>query len=656
MADILKNPVKRSDIDFGTAFLKLGNGWTARVALTDSAENPLSPDDWARCLENPESLSVNPQKTIKHDDKKPVVVKDVQIGDKHLSVHIKTRRIGPGFRNFCRALLPAKAMHNLKTSQKLCKNNIPTAWPLAALQQKKLGLTTRSIYLTEYAQNSSNLYEYLCTYMPRNRPLKFKFKKHLACQIAGIFAALHRASLWHRDAKASNFLITEKNSQDDCKLILVDMDGIKPYRFRQYYSRFQALAKLAATLSWHPCIHLTDYLRTFTIYCNLTRLELAQRRDVFTELTQQALAIRILSLVKNAVKERKKVKSTMPERILIIKPSALGDIVLVLPALSSLRASFPNAHITWLVRNEFAPLIENNKNLTNIIMFDRKLLGKWYYTPGAFAALVRFIRQLRKPEFDLVIDLQGLFRTALFAWLTKSKKRFGMKTAREFAHLFYTHLVPPPADSQHLVDYYAEVVAAAGAETITTDFNLVCPTNAEREIISLLAAQNIEPNRYAVLVPGSAHVEKCWPEKNFATLAEKLAEDFDLKSIAVGTSREKPIVHKINSTARVTVADFAGTTDIPKLIALLKNAAIVVSNDTGPGHIAAALGVPLVMIFGPTNPARIEPYRRPQTIAAVDRQNRGSQIRNNHPKYRIDAVSIELVLQKARNQLQRHSV
>jgi len=309
MADILENPVNRSSIDFGTAFLKLGNGWTARVALSDSAENRLSPDDWAKCLEKPEMLSANAWKTIKHDDKKPVVVKDVQIGDKQVSVHIKTRRIGPGFRNFCRALLPAKAMRNFKTSQKLCKNNIPTAWPLAALQQKKIGLTTRSIYITEYAKNSANLYEYLCKYKYPERPLKLKFKKHLACQIAGVFAALHRASLWHRDAKASNFLIIGKNTSVDCKLILVDMDGIKSYRFRRYYSRFQALAKLAATLSWHPCVHLTDFMRTFEIYCDLTKLEPDQKQKVFTELAQQALAMRVLSLVKNVAKERKRVKA-----------------------------------------------------------------------------------------------------------------------------------------------------------------------------------------------------------------------------------------------------------------------------------------------------------------------------------------------------------
>ena len=645
MTELNGNPVKSRSLDFKTADLKLGNGWTARVVLADSADNRLSPDDWARCLTCPESLTANPQKIIKDDGRNPVIVKKIQIGNKQLTAHIKARHLKPSFRNFCRTLLASKAIRNFRTSRKLCENNIPTARPLAALQQKKLGLTIRSIYITEYEQNSTNLYDYLRTCTPQNRPLKHKLKKRLLHQIAHIFASLHRVSLWHRDAKASNFLITGINSHNECKLILVDMDGIKSYRFRRRYSRFHPFAKLAASVFWHPFIYRTDYLRTFTIYSNLTRLETEQRRPVFKELIKHAIAIRVLSLVKNASAKRS------PCRILIIKPSALGDIALATPVLSSLRASFPNASISWLVRSEFAPLLENNKHLDNIILFDRKLFGKWYYHPRAFTALVRFIAQLREPKFDLVIDLQGLFRTALFAWFTGSKKRFGMKASRECSHLFYTHRISPPSDSQHVIDYYNAVVAATGAKKITADFNLTCPADAERDITPLLTAQNIKPHKYAVFVPGSAHLSKCWPAQNFARLAEQITKEFHLPIVAVGTAWEKPIVNQIKSIANAPVINFAGITDIPKLIALLKNAKIVVTNDTGPGHIAAALNVPLVMIFGPTNPARVGPYRKPQTIAALDPKDRGSQIESNNPKYKIDAIPVGLVLQKVRNQI-----
>ena len=135
-------------------------------------------------------------------------------------------------------------------------------------------------------------------------------------------------------------------------------------------------------------------------------------------------------------------KTKTLRRILIIKPSALGDVVMVLPVLSSIRKSFPDAYIAWFIRPEFAPLLDENKNLDEIIIFDRKLLGKWWLRPKAFVALIRLIRKLHSEKFDLVIDFQGLFRTALFAWFTGCKKRIGMQTAREFATCFYTKKIP----------------------------------------------------------------------------------------------------------------------------------------------------------------------------------------------------------------------
>ncbi len=139
----------------------------------------------------------------------------------------------------------------------------------------------------------------------------------------------------------------------------------------------------------------------------------------------------------------------MPEdfnNILIIKPSSLGDIVLALPALSALRKSFPNSRISWLVRPEFAALLENHPHLDEIILFDRKFLGKAWWNPGAFGALVSLIRRLRNGRFDVVFDFQGLFRTASLAWLSGCKRRFGRAGAREFAHIFYTHKVAQGKD------------------------------------------------------------------------------------------------------------------------------------------------------------------------------------------------------------------
>jgi len=636
-----------------TARLKLNNGWVADIALSDSEKNHFTPDQWTQALSNPAELLENPQKVLKSDEKTTVILKNIKIGNTTKAVVIKQRHAGSGLINLCRAILPAKSIRNFRTAAKLRRNNIPTAHPLAAIRQKKFLFTTGSIYITDYIQNSTNLHDFIANHIPKNSR-QSACKKQLSNQIAGVLASLHKADLWHRDAKAGNFLVhfPSRPPTGKYEISLVDMDGIKPYRINRSRCRFRCLAKLAATLLWSRKITRTDYLRTFTIYCNLTALDKNIRSPILRRLTSQAVAIRLLTMANSAMQSKTStMKTKTPRRILIIKPSALGDVVMALPALSSLRKSFPDAHITWFIRPEFAPLLEENKNLDEIIIFDRKLLGKWWLRPKAFVALLRLIRKLRSGKFDLVIDLQGLFRTALFAWFTGCKKRVGMQTAREFATGFYTQKIPQDSASIHVIDYYQKIAAAAGAATISDDYNLAPSPQAVESVNELLAERNLAGRKYAVLIPGSAHAYKCWPEENFARLAEKVASQFNLDIVAVGTTNEKTITENINSLANVHVINMAGKTDIPQLIALLNGAEIVISNDTGPGHIAVALGAAIVMIFGPTNPVRLSPYNKPHAIAAVDSYDRPHKIKSNDPSYRIEAISVDEVFRKVVVQL-----
>jgi len=344
-------------------------------------------------------------------------------------------------------------------------------------------------------------------------------------------------------------------------------------------------------------------------------------------------------------------RHTQPDRILIIKPSALGDVTLTLPVLASLRASFPGAHITWLIRPEFAPLLEGIAGLDDVIIFDRRHLGKWWCNPKQFAGLMRLFGELRKGRFDLVLDLQGLFRTAFFAWLTGSKRRFGMTTAREFATLFYTHKVEPDDDSNHVIDYHRKVLAAAGAGTIVNDFNLFATAQAKERAAGLLREHNAGGRDYVVLVTGSARPAKCWPVEKFAALADRIHRRFGTDIVAVGVAGERPTVARLVKLAEAPVVDLAGKTDIGTLVAVLSGARLVVSNDTGSAHIARALNVPVVIIFGPTNPSRVRPYNRPHGIVAVDPEARGNAIENNDPRYRIDVVSVECVFAQVRRNL-----
>ena len=228
------------------------------------------------------------------------------------------------------------------------------------------------------------------------------------------------------------------------------------------------------------------------------------------------------------------------KNILIIKPSALGDIIQALPALGAMRKSFPDAEISWFVRPEFAPLIENHPHLTRTILFDRKFLGKAWFHPGAFSALLSLLGSLRRSKFDAVFDFQGLLRTAFFARVSGCKRRFGPTSGREFSRFFYTFRIKQPPDSRHVVDYYMNILRAAGATRMDVEFMLPSDAKAEKSVTRLLAADNIDSQAYAVLVSGSAHSDKCWPVDRFAELADKLSRDYKLSIVASGSSSEGP--------------------------------------------------------------------------------------------------------------------
>lgn len=339
------------------------------------------------------------------------------------------------------------------------------------------------------------------------------------------------------------------------------------------------------------------------------------------------------------------------KNILIIKPSSLGDIVLALPALTALRKSFPDARISWLIRPEFAPLLQNHPHLDEIIIFDRKHLGKAWFHPGATRSLLYLIKRLRRAEFDAVIDFQGLFRTASLAWLSNCKKRFGIAGAREFAHLFYTNKIKQTKDCIHLVDFYLKIIEAAGATELDVQFIIPEHPEAADAVKSLLESHNVSLDNYVVFIPGSAHEDKRWPVERFAELAERISSQFELHVVATGDAGEAALVEKLKELANVTVTNIAGKTSLSELVVLLKNARLVVSNDTGPGHIAAALSTPLVLMFSWSNPARIAPYKRIECLVAREPFSRGHKIKSRDPKHNVDTITVDEVFQKVCEQL-----
>lgn len=285
------------------ASVTLSKGWSGYVALRGSNGQRYEPGHWRRALVKTDKLCDAPETVIKRHDGRTVVCKDLDIGGESVKVVIKSQRKKPNFKNLCRSILMPQGLRAFKMAQKLCSEGISTAWPLAALKKKQGAVTIENIFITEYIPDSMNLYHFVREKISQ-QPSKdqFALKKSISEQIANILAAMHNAGLWHRDAKAGNFLV-RKTEDDSFRILLVDMDGIKPYRFKRHESRYRSLAKLASTLIWHGGVSRTDYLRTFRIYCELTGLPRSRSKEPFRDIANQAIAIRLMTMANEAIKE-----------------------------------------------------------------------------------------------------------------------------------------------------------------------------------------------------------------------------------------------------------------------------------------------------------------------------------------------------------------
>ncbi|MBA7623624.1 hypothetical protein ES703_31022 [subsurface metagenome] len=287
-----------------TVPLKLNSGWSGRAVLAAPSGKNFPKTDWADCLTQPDLLFEDVEKILKTEGRNCVAVKDLVVGNNQLKVVIKRHHPELGLRQFFRSFRPGRALRSFKIALKLLHYGIPAVAPFAALQQRRNLLTRQSIYITEYFENSSELYTFASQQLSKIPANNFAAKKHLCHQLAAILASLHKNGLWHRDSKAGNFIVVPRHGARDTghkyRILLTDMDGIKPYFLRRRSRRFRSLWQLAASLMPLSVVSQTDYLRTFTAYCNLIGLELSQRRHIYRELANRARAKRLRTIARNA--------------------------------------------------------------------------------------------------------------------------------------------------------------------------------------------------------------------------------------------------------------------------------------------------------------------------------------------------------------------
>ncbi len=284
-------------------------------------------------------------------------------------------------------------------------------------------------------------------------------------------------------------------------------------------------------------------------------------------------------------------------RLLVIKPSSLGDIVHALPTFDALRRRFPDAEISWLVKTQWADILRRVEGLDRIWPVGRGL-SDWLTEIG----------RLRAHRFDLALDLQGLFRSGAAAWLTGCGVRIGFANAREGSPLCYTHRIAVPSPEVHAVDRYLLAARALGCSPSPPVFRL-SPLAADREIVhTLLAGLGVGPSdRWVALHVSARWATKRWPTASFVTVARSLVRD-GIPVVLIGAPDEQAEARRV--AAQSGAADLSGRTNLAVLPALLQAAACLVTNDSGPMHVAAAMGTPVAAVFGPTSPIRTGPYGR----------------------------------------------
>jgi lipopolysaccharide heptosyltransferase II len=285
--------------------------------------------------------------------------------------------------------------------------------------------------------------------------------------------------------------------------------------------------------------------------------------------------------------------------ILFIKPSSLGDIVHAMPTCAAIRRAYPKARLTWLVKREWAGLVERIDGVDRVWPVESTLKGWLSQVP-----------LLRAERFDLVVDLQGLFRSAAIGWLSGSPLLVGFANGREGSPWLYSRRVPVPQLEIHAVDRYLLVAKAVGAVgSGAPEFRFRIPQADHDEVDRLLSRSGVTPGTSWVAMNVSARwPTKRWPAASFAEVADRLQQEGCGAVVMIGGPDERADVAAVSGMMKTPAINLAGSTTVGLLPALLSKASLLITNDSGPMHIAAAAGTPVVALFGPTSAVLTGPY------------------------------------------------
>jgi lipopolysaccharide heptosyltransferase I len=307
------------------------------------------------------------------------------------------------------------------------------------------------------------------------------------------------------------------------------------------------------------------------------------------------------------------VPATDGPRVALVKLSSLGDVVHALPVAAARRAARPAARLTWIVERREAAVLRDHPALDEVIVADTRGWRRARRPAELRTALTdmrALRRRLRQSRFEVALDLQALIKSGAVTLATGAATRVGFAAGwgREpLSVLFTNRRVQPPPSARHVVEQYLALLGPLGIETPSVQFCLPSSPAVEARMDEWLATVGLKPHRrLVVLNPGAGRAAKQWPLAHFTALARRLAHEADARVLVTWGPGEVRAARTIVEGAESGV--LAPPTDLDALLALLRRASVVVAADTGPLHMAAALGTPCVGLYGPTSAVRNGPY------------------------------------------------
>ncbi|WP_254509319.1 glycosyltransferase family 9 protein [Anatilimnocola floriformis] len=339
-------------------------------------------------------------------------------------------------------------------------------------------------------------------------------------------------------------------------------------------------------------------------------------------------------------------------RFLITRLSAIGDCVLTMPLACALRDAFPHAWIGWVAEKAGGSLLQGHAAIDQVIIAPKGVLK----SPRKLWTLRKELQALRP---DITLDPQGLLKSSVLGWLSGAKRRIGFRppVGRERSHWFNNDLIQ--STERHVVGRYRQLLTRLDVDLPPVRFDLPRPVQNQRSIAAWLYSQNLADKPMALINPGAGWDSKLWPADRFAAVARYLESQQDLRTVVVWAGELERVWAKQIVAQSNGAAILAPSTSLPDLAELARHATMFVGSDTGPLHMAAAVGVPCVGIYGPTDPADCGPFGPHHRTVQAFLQTGSSRERREAENIAMRAVTVEQVtaachevLRATRRQLQ----